>query len=291
MANCIWEGTTSGDYSVAGNWVGAAVPIAGDSVRIPATSTREITAGLNQSAVGLVDFIAEEGAPAMGIETANLQIAVSGKFRFAASQGSTPSFIDIGTSAIIPQVDGTVATPTLGSVTAGICGLYLIGSAFSLLLVNGGKVGFAWRLGETASATNIRVAGSTAILWIGSGVTNTGLQQTSGATITHGSTTTITMDGGTLTTKGSMTCSVNCNGGTMYPNSSGTITAMNLNGGDAIADFTTCGVARIVSTMKQERKTTLKYHPASLTISAWSAPTYAVAITADALGNGGSTWL
>lgn len=62
MATRTWKGGTGGsttDYSVAGNWVEGAVPIAGDDVvimRHPDETQYAITAGLNQAGVAIATF-------------------------------------------------------------------------------------------------------------------------------------------------------------------------------------------------------------------------------------------
>ena len=63
MATRTWQGGTGGsttDYSVAGNWVEGAVPIAGDAVTIrpnPDGTVYNITAGLNQAGVAVTSFV------------------------------------------------------------------------------------------------------------------------------------------------------------------------------------------------------------------------------------------
>lgn len=52
MSQIYWVGGTSGDFSVAGNWSGAAVPVAADDVYLTNNAV-DITLGLNQSAITL----------------------------------------------------------------------------------------------------------------------------------------------------------------------------------------------------------------------------------------------
>ena len=264
MANRTWHGATDGDYATAGNWLEGSVPTNGDNVRIPATSTRAIVSSLNQSAVTLGDFIVEEGAPAIGVDSSAtyLQIGLSGAFRFA---GAGTALIDLGSSNIVAQVDAT-ATPA-----TGYCGLYLKGSSMSVLAINGGYVGLAWRMGETATATTIRVNAASCRLWAGSGVTNTTTTVTNGTYCgKHGITTLNVMGGIAITTHSGAITTANSYGGYFYPNSTGTITTLNVLGG--IVDFTTCGAARTVTNWKHELGT-LKADEGYVTLTNRTTPT------------------
>lgn len=66
MATRTWQGGTGGsttDYSVAGNWVEGAVPVAGDAVTImpnPDGTVYNITAGLNQAGVAITSFVVDQ---------------------------------------------------------------------------------------------------------------------------------------------------------------------------------------------------------------------------------------
>ena len=268
MATRTWEGATSGDYGVAGNWVEGAVPIAGDDVRVPATSTQAITASLDQSGVSLGSFASEAGAPAMGTETAYLKIASSGTIRL---NGSAVSYIDVGATAVV-FCDGS-STPA-----TGLRGLYLNGSAMTTLTVNGGHVGLAWRAGETSTATTIRVSGSSTTLWTGSGVTNTTFTQENGtSSIWHGGTT-ININGGVLTTYGTGTwTTVNEDGGIFYPNSTGTIGSGFCNSGTW--NTSTSAALRTCTSFRLNPTGILVYNPAIYTISNWTAPTSPIVLT------------
>jgi hypothetical protein len=271
MANKLWVGT-DGNYGTAGNWSPSGVPIAGDHVRIPASSTQSITSGLDQSAVAIASFIVEEGyAGELGTSAAYLQIDPD-RFEF---NGTGQSWIDIGSAEIDVQVIGTATAAT------GERGLYLKGSAIDELTVLGGNVGVAAKFGETATVATCRVTGSTADVWIGSGTTLTTLSVTAGMVRLRAAATTVAVYGGTVYTEetGAIT-TVNLSGGTIYPNSSGTITTANLLGGTA--DFTKSGLSRTVSTLKQNPGSTLTYDPAVLTITTRSAPDYPISLRASA---------
>lgn len=260
MADKTWAGVT-GAYDLSTNWSPVNVPIAGDNVRIPAGSVA-ITSGLNQSAVALADFIVEDGyTAAIASATAYLRIVCS---RFIFS-GTGVSYVDIGTSAISPQV---LKTSGGGSGTRG---LYLKGSAISILSVISGKVGLAALFGETSTATTIRCVGSGASVWAGAGLTLTNFYQTNGDSIIRCAGTTLTCHGGKIKTEesGAWT-TVDMDAGTFYPNSTGTITTFMCDGGTA--DFLTSGAARTVTNFKLNPNGTLKYDKNVLTITNWTVP-------------------
>jgi hypothetical protein len=275
MANKTWVGNDSGnegDYSVAANWSPSGVPSASDHVRIPASSTQNISSGLDQSAVAIGDFIVEEGySGTIGSATGYLQIDPD-RFEF---NGSGQSWIDIGSAAIDVQILGTATAST------GERGLYLKGSAIDELAILGGNVGVAAVHGETATVTTCRVTGPTADVWVGAGTTLTTLNVSQGTVRLRCAATTVTQYGGTLYTEesGAIT-TINLEGGTLYPNSSGTITTLNADGGTA--DFTASGLGRTVSTLKQNPGSAITYDPSVLTITTRSAPDDPISLRASA---------
>ena len=243
-------------------------PRATDHVRIPA-GTAAITESLDQSAVAIGDFIVEPGYSGyFGSSTAYFRIDPN-YFRFEG-EGQTASYIDLFTAAISPEVHNTA------SAAAGQRGLYLLGSAISTLNVVKGKVGFAWRAGETGTATTARVGFKTsragdASLWIGSGVTLTTFQQTGGDNVLACAATTVQTYGGILTTieDGAIT-TMTASGGTIYPGSTGTITTLNAEKG-VVVDFTRSTASRTVTTLK-ENYSDIRFDPAVVTITNKSNP-------------------
>jgi hypothetical protein len=247
MANKYWIGlATPGDYSVAGNWSPSGVPTAGDVVYIPAGSP-SITAGLNQSAVALDGFFVEPGySGQIGSGTANLQITLDTGEPFVFA-GSNTAYIDLGSSATTATVNNT------GLVTGGGYGLYLLGTALTVLTVNKGVVGFAARGEDASTAAVVNVNWITsqptdATLVCGSGVTLTDVNQTGGNLTIQSAATTVSVLSGTcfILGTGAVTTLTN-NGGTVYPSATGTITTVAANSGTT--DFTRSLSARTVTTM------------------------------------------
>jgi hypothetical protein len=247
MANKYWIGlVTPGDYGVAGNWSPSGVPIANDVVYIPAGSP-SITAGLNQSAVSLDGFFVEPGyAGQIGSGTANLQIALDAGEPFVFA-GINTAYIDLGASATTAVINNTAPA------TGGGFGLYLLGTALTVLTVNKGVVGFAARGGEASTAGVVNVNWVTSqptdsTLVCGSGVTLTTVNQTGGNLTIQSAATTVSVLSGTcfILGTGTVTTLTN-NGGTVYPSSTGTITTVAANSGTT--DFTRSLSARTVTTM------------------------------------------
>lgn len=278
MANRTWgrDLGIGGDYNDAANWVTAAVPGAGDHVRIPYGSQDAITLSLNASAVAIGDFIVESGAPAIGHAPATatglgapvyLQIDPD-RFVF---DGTADSFIDLGTAAIAPQIDGT-STPSTGER-----GLYLLGTAMTTLAINGGHVGVAWAMGEVSTATTIAVDGSDTTAWLGAGITLTNFTQQNGTSVVLCSHTTANIHRGTVTTKGAATITT-CNvyGGLFIPNSTGTITTLNVYGG--IVDLTRSAAARTITTLNLYPAGAVYYDPTVATVTTFS-PKQPIAIS------------
>lgn len=272
MADKVWVGTsTLGDWSVAANWSPSGVPGAADNVRIPPGSA-VITAGLNQSAVALGYVIFEPGYSAtVASAAANLQLTCS-RFEF---HGTGLAYIDLSASAISASIFNSASAAT------GLRGLYLKGSALVTVNVLGGKVGLASRPFETATIATVRCVDPKADVWVGSGVSLTTYYQDGGNGELRAAATTVTCYGGVLKTReiGAIT-TLNANGGEIYPESTGTITTCNCNGGTT--DFTGSGAARTVTTLKQNRGSTLIYDPAVLTITTRAAPDDPIRLTAAA---------
>jgi len=271
--NKTWVGDDSGnegDWSVAANWSPSGVPVATDHVRIPASSSEDITAGLNQSAVALGDVIVEKGyTGTIGTSAGYLQIDPN-RFQF---EGTGESYIDLGSAAIDVLILDTATAPATGQH-----GLYLKGSAIAILSVLDGDVAVAGLHGETATVTTARTVGDRAKLTLGAGVTLTNLDTVKGEATLRCACTTIDVLGGQLTTEevGAIT-TLNVRDGTAYPNSTGTITTLNLHGGTV--DLTGSGLARTITTLVHNGGAIL-YDPASVTITNKSAPDAPVRMSA-----------
>jgi hypothetical protein len=263
MANKTWIGlSTLGDYSVAANWSPTGVPGAADKVHLP-PGAPPITAGLNQSAIALAEFVCESGnTGAAGSAAAYLQINTP-IFRWS---GAGVAYIDLGATAVSPDVLGAAQAGT------GTHGLYLKGTAIGVVNVIDGNVGLAAIFGETSTAATVRSVGAGASVTVGAGVTLTNYYQTEGTGTVHCAVTGVTtVYGGTLTLlDAGAVASLVVNGGEVLPNSSGTIAAAVCNGGTT--DWTTSGETRIVSSLQINPGATVVIDFNVLTVTAIIAP-------------------
>jgi hypothetical protein len=221
------------------------MPQTGENVRFaPDSASINSATGLDQSAVAINDFIVEKGyAGTIGSASLGYLLIDPDRFEF---NGTAECWINITTAAISPRILGTA------SGVNGRRGLYLKGTAISVLDVMGGFVGVASRPGEASTATTVRVLGSDTDLQIGNGATVTNLHQYDGnAAVRCGVTTTI-LYGGTQTTEenGAMT-TVTQKGGTYVWKSSGNITTYNIYGGTH--DQIQSGAARTLGTLNKYR--------------------------------------
>jgi len=258
MAVRSWIGTTSGsegDWSVAGNWSGGAVPIAADDVII-ANSSQDITAGLDQSAIALT----------------SLTIDLSYTGLIGSSQSD---FLEIGSvTAVIGQRRGTVGTFTgskrlnidFGTTTAAQINVYATATTaqdqnrqpLRLRAVNastdvnvyGGTLAISDDSSNSSTIGDILIESGT--INIGDNVTHTTLNQSGGTVSTQSSITTVNLKGGTLnqydsTSSNTITTLTVSNSGSLNHYASGTITTLNLNGGSV--DLTKTQKSKTVTTI------------------------------------------
>ena len=247
MANNAWlgEGGTIGDWSVSANWATAAVPLAGDNVRIPPTSTVAISAGLNQSGTALGDVIIERGyqqaigtAPTTSALPVYLQVDPN-RFEFS---GGGESYIDIGSANIDAVVNYTRSAAT------GNSGLYLLGSNITELSVNGGNVGLATIATKTSTVATAAVNKQGAKLTLGEGVSATTTYCYGGTLIQRCNCTALEVYGGTVyLEEEAAPATLTIYGGTVYWNSNASISSAYLYGGTL--DTTQASMARTISTL------------------------------------------
>lgn len=237
------------------------IPTAADNVRIPRDGGA-ISSGLSQSGVAINAFIVEDGyANTIGSASGYLVIDPD-SFQFS---GTGAAYIDVGSAATALDVRNTA------TVATGYFGLYLKGTAITVLSVTKGSVGIAMQAGETSTITDaVRAAGNQAVISIGSGVTMSGttLDVISGAVVSFANLITANLEGGTLTTYGSGTLTTgNIKGGTFYPNGSGTITTINVGRSAGVVDFTQSGIDITVTNMNVYKGGSFKANPLRVTFT------------------------
>ena len=255
MADVIWtNGNSDGDWANTANWLGGAIPTAGDNVYFTSEYTGDVTTNLDRTADGtLGNLIIEEGYTGkIGTKAGYLQLICSG----VTFDGSGLCFIDVNTSAIDISVAGTARAST------GQQGLYLKGSAIDELNVTGGTVGIAARSGETATVATINLNGGT--VNAGTGATLTTLTGYGGNMNSKAGLTTINLIGGNAKVEGNIT-TANLEAGTLTYNGTGTITTCNAQGG-TIDCFRTA-LARTITTLNLKPNGGIVYDPDVVTVS------------------------
>lgn len=240
------------DYGTARNWSLNTVPASTNDVEIGGPTSGQsvsILYGLNQSAIDIAAFnVRKDYNGQIGREEDGKSYYLRIDPDTVDYQGSPNlAFIDIGSANISPQIECN------GSSLNGKFALYLKGSNIATLEIRKGKVAIAPLTGETATVATLLVSYFTNPLsdsdvTIGSGVTLTTLTQSGGKCELGCAATTVTVSpGAELTTVGTgaiTTLNVN---GTAYPNSTGTITTINLYAG--ILDFRRDRSGRTVTTL------------------------------------------
>ena len=254
MADKIFTGATSGDWSVAGNWLSGSAPVAADNIFFVADYNIDLTAGLDQSAVTYGKLIVEPGYTGkIGTKIAYLQIACTD----VDFKGSGESYIDVSSSAIDIRVDGTAAAPT------GKSGLYLKGSAIDEVNVISGRVGIASKAGETATVTTISANGGSIVA--GDGCTLTNVTVYGGQLNSQASVTTLKIYNGSVTMAeaGAVTTLSLFNGSHTH-NGTGTISTATIEGGKL--DLYRSGLARTITTLNLKPGGSVVYDPDLVTI-------------------------
>ena len=266
MAVRTWAGndaTTPYDWSVAANWAEGAVPVSTDEVVIPAGS-QKITAGLNQSAVTLAGITVEAGYDKdIGSSTGELRVALSAPASIQTSGGQ--QFFDFGASNVNIEVLGS------GGASTGQRAVNFIGSNLATVSVVGGSVGIATAPANSATVATLRVLGGN--VWIGDNTTLTTVNLYNGTLLQQCGSTTTTVYGGQLTTKGSGTVGTfNIYSGVATLSSTGTITTLNGYGGEL--DFGGSGLARTVTTLNANATDPLiiSFDPNVVTITTLNDP-------------------
>ena len=266
MAVKIWTGATDGDWSVAGNWSPSGVPASSDDVILSAAYTVSITAGLNQSAVTLNSLTVEEGfSGAIGSKSADLQIATDA----LTFEGSGVAYIDLGSNAVDPVINGTATYST------GESGLYLTGTGIGTITCAGGGVSIG-RAGTTSTVTEVRGISGDVHIGIGGTVTSS---FNFGANIIFDSThTTLNLDAGRTTLRQSATVTTaHLDGGVLTGDSACTITTVNLNAGGELD--ASAGSDKTITTLNIATGSVLQYYPSNMTITNRNLPSDPVRIS------------
>lgn len=256
-----WTGTGNtvsnvgpNDANCPSNYAEGIVPVAADSITL---SAGQILYGLQQGAVWTGPIVAMTGFIGAGRPGYRLKMTPSA-FTWSVNGSQTPSFLDLNSANIAAYVNSTA------SIQGG-AGLDVIGSNLASLTVNNGSVASAIGAGETATIATLTQTGGA--VTDGSGLTLTTHTMTNGTATVYCAATTLTLSGGTCTTRGTgamMTVNVTSTA-SFVPNSSGTITTLNTLGGNT--DFTQSDVARTVTSWTYGAPAVVSYGKAVVTFT------------------------
>lgn len=264
MATRMWLGTDSTDptaFDAAANWSGSTLPGSGDTVVFSPTYNNACTKNVDQGTTAYGEIVVEPGfTQQIGNATDPLK-CTPGKFEY---HGGGIIYADLGAASI------PVVVTNSGSGAGGTYGVYLEGT-ITTVSVSGGKVAVASFPGDSATITTVRQSGGTVLLGAGSSSPTT-VTVNGGSFTTKVSAATVNVYKGTFTTgeAAAITTKLNAYGGNLNLSGSGTIADLLLDG-NAEIDFTKSGVARTVSAIKNNGGA-ISYDPGVITFTAESAP-------------------
>jgi hypothetical protein len=242
------------NWDVAANWSAGSVPTSSDDVYIE-NSAVDILYGLSQSSVTLTtlnianSFTGKIGLPQISesggyyeYRTRYLAIkATTVNIGYGEGSGSGRMLLDLLANATTLQI-----TNTGSPVDQAIPALCIAGGGSTYTpTVLAGSVGFAVEVGQTATLDTPEIGGD-AVVTFGSGCTITTLTVNSGTAWLYAGLTTLNVTSGTVYCMAGAVGTANLDGGTVYYQSTGTITTLKVGTGAAI-DFTHDQRARTVT--------------------------------------------
>lgn len=258
------SGATDPDAQATNFITATDTPNANDDVFIgPKVSSgtavsHNISSGLDQSGVEIDDFVVlptYTGKIGLSTEPLSIDMGDADLFRF---EGRGTAHIDVNDAAISPDI---IRTATASN---GASGLYLSGSAIAVATVEGGSVEF-----NAATVTTLEARGGATVTVREDSTVTTANNR--GTYTCNGNGVTLNNNGGTATINGGDAyTTVECTGGTVYYNSTGTLTtARAVNTG--IIDLTRNNQAKTVTNLAVEGTGQVVYSPDVVTVT--NAPT------------------
>lgn len=245
------------------------LPEAGDTLMLSRESEEAMTANLDRSATTYDKLLVLEGCDVVvGTSTAPLRLTLSGGVAWA---GRGIGYLDLRASAVEVEVEQTAGA---GS---GARGLYLIGSALTAVEVHGGQVGIGWTAGQTASVDAVRVAGTSASVWVSSGVTLGEYYQAGGSDcrVLCACDDLVMLQGRLLIDGSGVIAEATVRGGLLTLQTTGDVTLLTIV--DGVVDTLGCAALREITTCVQHGGT-LRVDPAIVTIGTYTLPSRPIAI-------------
>lgn len=270
MAIKTWTGNDSTNptsFGLADNWSDGVAPAAGDTLIFSATYNANCTSQLDAGTTAFSKIIVEEGFSAdIGTSSANL-ISNVGLIEY---HGSGIAYFKVGSGGININVTSS------GGDTTGNYGVHIDGTV-STLTVSGGNVAVCNDSADSGAVTNVRVSGG--YVCLGAQLTSIStVNITGGKVLTRKSAGTVKIYGGNFETAedAAISTKLTSYGGTCTLNGTGTVADIEANGdASTVIDFTKQGVARTVTTLKQNGGTII-YDPDVITITTDSDPDKAI---------------
>lgn len=265
------------DWNTAANWSGEAVPVNADNVYLEHSSV-DLLYGLDQSVVSLGKLVISQsyegklGAATRGagyLQIGTSALSVGEYYGSDSVDGSERIKINLGSVACTAVIHNSATDPS----EAGLPNVRLLANnAATDVHVRKGRVGITCETPDETSTINdvfvtyVDSVDSDAHLIIDEGVTMGDLKTEGGETTLITAATAVTARVGKLTIEGTGTITTLQNeGATVYPNSTGTITTANFYGGTT--DFTRSTRARTVTTPKIRPGATVKWDPDVVTMT------------------------
>lgn len=266
MATRTWNGSTSGDWSLAANWSAATVPIAADNVIIPAgtpaitsfsvAGSQNITLAKMTVEKGYLNDIGGSGNPLTVTFSSRLVHRGSGTLWFKDGSSSA-------TALIVINSDNTTNAAQLDCDSTG--------GSTTKILVRKGKVTIA---GTSNTYGEIEVTyrdspSTDSVLDISSGsVTVTLLKQNAGTITSAATVTTAILSGGKLTQTGStVITTAYIVGGYLLANNNGATTVTTCNLMQGTLDLKGNSLEKTITTLQRAPGSTLMWDAQLHTIS------------------------
>ena len=304
------------DISVTSNWSGGAIP-AGNDTAILKDSSVSLLYGLNQSGVALDNlwihqsFTGKIGLPKFKFATdatgstfnatveeyrsdflqyevtqADGRLEIGQNLSQGSPAGSGRIKIDLGSNPGTVVIHNTAAQ----SADSGLpCVRLKANDAATIIYIRKapGGVGIGTDTpGETATVARVSVedVSTSSRVFVGRGVTMTTFEQSGGVNLIEGSAgtvTTVEVNGGQLTIDGAFTITaLNINAGTVVSTNTTTITAATLRGG--VLDMQRSNIARTITTLNHYPNSVFKTDSDVITVTTYNELGGRMTLTASA---------
>lgn len=286
MATLKWSGATSGDFTVAGNWIDTSTgsasgsgPQNGDVLYFEDNAV-SVDAGLSNASTTLAGlYIGQSYTGSIGTDAAPLIVDFTGTdvpvdIGYHNGPGTPAGSPLINLSTDTGDVHVTVYNTGTSADASKAPLRLLVNNSLAQLLVYKGKVSVATGIGETAELEKITTSYDTKVstdadVFIGPGVTLADLYCEGGDTVCECATSnTVVVRAGTLTTSGAAAKThnvIDVRGGTFVSNNTGTISSCRMYGGTL--DLIQSNKSRTITDLTMDPGSTVKVNKDNVTLT------------------------